>query len=327
MADELEEKLQGKLGEKYDSSVEGKIAEFGGLLTRRAAIRLLCKENGIDTEKKIVLSAAVAESLPFSFSGKVDRIFPVQIFASGERCVRLHLSDVGGQGTLVLWGSQTSLIDGEISIGDEIECKGAYVRSGEIHLGREGKITHAKKFQITPIGKLAAGICSTEGEVREIFLDYDYTDKKTGAAKKMASFLLCAKGSENCLRVVMWSAPQGTPKPVEGDFLLLENVVFKNNEAHFNSFSRMVRKVSAQEKTGEIVSVNMDVGGEGAIFRIGKESFALPISEALALLGIKKVPEGVEPATILAIKSEGMKGKTARYRLSEGKICWLALQQ
>ena len=325
MADELEEKLQGKLGEKYEQCLEGKIAEFGHLLTRRAAIRLLCKENGIDTEKKIVLSASATESLPFSFSGKVDRIFPVQTFASGERCVRLHLSDELGQGTLVLWGPQTSLVEGGISIGDEVECKGAYFRSGEIHLGREGKITHAKKYPVTAVGKLTAGLCNTEGEVREVFLDYEYTDKKTGGEKKMASFLLCDKESEGCRRVVVWSAPEGTPKPAEGDTLLLENVVFKNGEVHFNSFSRMVRKISAEEKSGKLGQVG--VSGGKVTFEIGKESFSCSIDEALSLLGIKKVPEGVEPSTILAIKSAGLEGKMARYRLSEGKICWLALQQ
>ena len=51
------------------------------------------------------------------------------------------------------------------------------------------------------------------------------------------------------------------------------------------------------------------------------------MEEALSLLGIKKVPEGVEPATVLAIKSEGMAGRNAKYRLAEGKICWLSLQQ
>lgn len=323
MADELEEKLQRKLAEKYEERVAGKISDFGGLLTRRAAIRLLCKENGIDTERKIHLAEAASETLPFSFSGRVDRIFPVQSFASGEKCVRLHLSDRSGGGTLVLWNSQSSLVEGTVSTGDELECKGAYSRSGEIHLGREGTITVAKKSLLTPIGKLTAGACSTEGAVLEVEPDYHYLDKKTGGEKKMSSFQLCQ--GDDCRRVILWSAPEGTPNVEEGDSLLLENVTFKNGELHFNSFSRMVRKVSAREKSGKVESA--EIVEEEALFRIGKSEFRMSVLDALALLGIRTVPQGVQPSTMLSIRLQTVVGKKAHYREEDGKLTWLLLKE
>lgn len=326
MADALEEKLQGLFGEAFEDSIGAKISSFGGLLTRRAAIRLLCKERGIGTERKVVLSEAASEPLPFSFSGRVDRIFPVQNFSSGERCVRLHLSDkAGGQGTLVLWGSQASLVEGWVSTGDEIECKGAYFRSGEIHLGRESRVEHAKKFPITQVGELTAGPCSVEGVVREVFLDYEYVDRKTGAEKKMGSYLLCNPEGKDCRRVAVWSAPEGTPRVAEGDTVLLENVLFRNGELHFNSFSRMVRRFSAQEKSGAMEGVEIQDGT--AVFSVGGGRFACSVGEALALLGVSRVPEGVEPSTMLSIKGESIAGKRARFAVSGGKIAWLKIEQ
>ena len=348
MADELEDQLQGLLGEKFENALSAKVAAFGGLLTRRAAIRLLCKEKGIATERKVLLSDAAAETLPFSFSARVDRIFPVQNFASGERCVRLHLSDdAGGQCTLVLWNAQCDAVEGSLSIGDMVECAGAYYRSGEIHVGKEGKLAAAKKFPITPVGKLTAGNCSTEGVVKEVYLDYGYRDKKTGEEKSMSSFLLCeeaeaaGKGGESggggggedkraggepdaCRRVAVWSAPAGTPKPKEGDTLVLENVLFRNGEIHFNSFSRMVRTSSPEEKSGLLSSVK--IRGNTAVFAIGKGKFSLPLADALALLGISHVPEGVEPSTVLSIKAGALAGKNAKYRLADGKLCWLKIE-
>lgn len=328
MADELEEKLQGKLAGDCEGRIAQKISEFGGLLTRRAAIRLLCKENGIDTERKIALSGAAGEHLPFSFTARVDRIFPVQAFSSGERCVRLHLSDGKGEGTLVLWNSAAAKVEGEISTGDEIACAGAYSRSGEIHLGRGGSVSVAVKCPVTPVGKLTAGACSCEGEVREVYLDYKYVDRKSGGERSMASFLLCDSGSlgkgDGCRRVIVWSAPEGTPRVEEGDRVLLENVVFKNSEIQFNSFSRMVRRASAAEKSGKIVSAGID-GGD-SVFGIGKAVFRMPLADALALLGIRKVPQGVQPATLFSIRSEGLAGRHAKYRLEGGRLSWLAVE-
>ncbi len=81
MADEFAGKLKKKLGEKFEGEISREIADFGGLLTRHAAVLLLFKENVIDVERKIALSQASSERLPFSFEARVIRIFPVQTYA------------------------------------------------------------------------------------------------------------------------------------------------------------------------------------------------------------------------------------------------------
>ena len=321
MADVFEEKLKGRLGEKFQGEVESKISEFGGLLTRGAAVRLLCRQHNIDVEQKVALKEAEGSHLPFSFEACVDRIFPVQTYQNKlGKSVRLHISDASSQATMVLWNEQAGIVEGGISVGDCIRCTGAYFRSGEIAVSKNGKIEKSRENPRVAVSKLTAGTCNVEGEVGEIEMAYHYLDKKTGEKKSLSSFQLCEEGV--CRRVVVWSAPEGTPKIVPGDRLLLENVSFKNGELHFNSYSRMVKKTSASEKSGRLEKITVR-GGE-AVFSIGSSDFSLPITEALGLLGISAVPSGVSTDTLILIKSGELSGKKLKYRVEEGKLSWLS---
>jgi hypothetical protein len=319
--DSLEQKLKEKLGDGFEGALEKKIADFGGLLTRAAAVRLLCKQHGIEVERRLTLAEAASSPLPFSFAAKIDRIYPVQTFQNGtDRTVRVHLSDAGWSSTLVLWNEQADVVDGGISIGDEIEATGAYFRSGEIVLGRNGTIRRSRAFPITQVGKLTAGACNVQGEVEEVELDYPYIDKKSGQKKVLSSFQLCEGGE--CRRVAVWSAPEGMQMPQAGDVVLLENVVFRSGEVHFNSGSRIVKLGSSMESSGKIE--RLEAQGGTAVLEIGKDRFQLPLDLALSMLGIHRVPEGVSPATVLSIKAAEVAGKKVRYRKSGQGLEWLA---
>ncbi len=326
MAQDQEGKLKGKLGGEFEGSVAAKISEFGGLLTRDAAIRLLCKQNGIETEERLSLSQAPAAKLPFSFRAAVGRIFPVQEYANGaDRSVRLHLSDGEWEATLVLWNEQVALSEGEIAAGDTIECRGAYFRGGEIWVGRNGSITKVAGSRPSKVSELTAGMCNVEGEVRESEPDYEYIDKKSGEERKLSSFQLCSGGQ--CRRVVVWPSPggKGPPRAHEGDLLLLEGVSFRNGELHFNAYSRMVKRKAAREKSGKLLRASVE--GDEAVLEIGAGVFRLPLPVALRLLGLPSVPEGVSPGTIFAIKAQDCQGKDAKYRLDDGgDLAWLSFR-
>jgi hypothetical protein len=321
MHDVFEEKLKDELGDGFEDKIAERISEFGGLLSRGAAVRLLCKEHGIDVERKLTLREAEGSPLPFSFTAKIDRIYPVQSYPGRpDRSVRLHLSDSSGPATLVLWNEQAALVEGELSIGDTISCAGAYFRSGEMALSRGGKIAKTLRAPIIRVSKLTAGVCNIEGEVRALEPDYPYIDRKSGEEKTLSSFQFCE--GNDCRRVVIWSSPEGTPVPEPGDHLLLENVLFRNGELHFNSSSRMVKKISASEKSGKLEKITPR--GELAVFSIGGTAFALPMGEALAMLGIRAVPDGVSPNTLLLIKSQELLGRNLKYRLADGQLSWLS---
>ena len=325
MAATPEEMLKEKLGDEFERKISGKISEFGGLLTRAAAVRLLCRQNGIAADEEIPLSQAKAARLPFVFRAMVDRIYPLQAHANGSgRSVRLHLSDGEEQATLVLWNEQAALVEGEIGSGDRIECRGAYFRGGEIWVGRNGSVKKLASAGRTPIAKLAAGLCNVEGEVGEVEPDYAYLDKKSGEERKLSSFHLCCDG--HCSRVVVWPSPGRGKGPAvsAGDRLLLENVVFRNGELHFNSYSRMVVEKSAQERAGLLDRASVE-GGE-SVLQIGGAAFRLPVQDALAMLGIGSVPGGVEGKTMFLVRVQDAIGKKAKYRLGpDGKLAWLEL--
>jgi len=150
VSDGLEEKLAGKLGDFLEPEITREISSFGGLLTRHAAVLLLCKQNGIDVERKIHLADAQGERLPFSFSAKVARVYPIQTYGAKPGCsVRLHITDGSAEATLVLWNEQARLAEeGEICVGDDIECKGAYARAGEIMVSKGGSVRRVNSREV-----------------------------------------------------------------------------------------------------------------------------------------------------------------------------------
>ncbi len=321
---ELEEKLKEKLESGYEEQIGEKIAEFGGLLSKSAAIRLLCKQNNIETEKMLVLSEAKNSPLTFWFSAAVDRIYPVQEYGNGAGCsVRLHLSDKTGEATLVLWNEQVEQVKGEISIGDYIECRGAYFKGGEIGISRSGSIRAIKKLAITPVPMLTKGICNVKGTVKEVEPDYHYVDKKTGNEKSLSSFLLCE--GKSCRRVVIWEFPEGTKKPDVGDVVLLEKVEFKNSEIQFNRGSRMVKKTKAGQEKGLLKMIS--IGDGGAAFHIGEKKYTASLLEALELMGIRKVPQGISEKTLILIKAQEIAGKSVKYKADGQRLAWLAVEK
>ncbi|MCX6771959.1 MAG: hypothetical protein NTX79_07960 [Candidatus Micrarchaeota archaeon] len=311
-----EQKLSLLLGNALEMQVKEKTDSFGGLLTREAAMLLLCQENGITTEKKLLLSGAPSSVLPFSFSARVDRIFPVQQFPGGTmRTVRLHISDKSGEATLVLWNEQAKVAEGNLLPGDSIECTGAYVRAGEIAIGRNGGIARAGKRQAASVAGLADGICNVEGVAGKAGGVHTYRDRRTGVEKTMHSFSICSGGK--CVRVAAWSLPEGAHLPKQGEQVVLENATFRNGELHLNAFSRIVAAggFCTGHQSGKFRGVAID--GSGAVIAVGAEKFRMPLQNALSLLGLRVVPPGVDAATLLSIKSCALEGKEAHY-LSEG---------
>ena len=307
-----EQGLSQLLGGALEGKVKEKIVAFGGLLTREAAVRLLCQENGISTEKRLALSEARSSRLPFSFSARVDRVFPIQQFPGGTSCtVRLHVSDKSGEATLVLWNEQAKQSGGFLA-GDAIECSGAYFRSGEISIGRRGSISRSGASGAVQVGRLAPGICNVEGTVGKVEGPRAYKDRKSGADMAMHSFMLQSGGKS--VRVVAWSYPKEAVLVREGEDVVLENADFRGGELHLNAFSRIV-KHGGEGKAG--IFSGMEIAGGDATFSIGPEKFQLTLQEALAVLGIGIVPSGVDASTLLSIKARALEGKEARY-FSEG---------
>ena len=317
-----EQKLSQLLGDALEQAVKEKISSFGGLITREAAVQLLCQENGISTEKKMQLSDARASMLPFSFSARVDRVFPVQQFPGGTmRTVRLHISDKSGEATLVLWNEQAKFLDGGIFAGDEIECSGAYVRAGEISIGRNGSIARAGGSRALQVSELKEGMCNAQGAVEKVEGMRSYTDRRSGEKKQMLSFSLCSGGK--CCRAVWWSPPDDAPKLRKGGQVALEGATFRKGELHLNSFSRVLAQGAARGKAGEFIGVAFE--GDDVIIKIDKEKFRASIADALAIFRISPA-SGVLPTTLLSIKAGALAGRQASYSAEGGRLSSLEFE-
>ena len=324
MEESPEERLASLLGASLEGLIAEKTGAFGGLLSREAAMRLICQENGISTERKLLLSEAHSSVLPFSFYARVDRVFPVQQFPGGSmRTVRIHVSDSSGEATIVLWNEQAKMAEGGFFSGSIIECSGAYVRAGEISIGRNGAISRKGEWQAAPIAGLKDGICSVEGVAEKIEGARTYRDRRTGEEKAMHVFSI--RDNAGCARVVAWSMPEGARLPRQGEKVVLENAVFRNGELHLNAVSRILPSGGeAGGQRGAFHGATID-GGEAAI-AIGAESFRMPVGDALMLFKVRTVPPGVGAATILSIKSRALAGMDARYFSNEGKLASLEFE-
>ena len=319
MHEELVDKLREKFGAGLEEEISGQIASFGGLLTRHAAVLLLCRKNGVDIERKIPLSQAPSMRLPFSFEAKIVQIFPAQSYAGrSSRSVRVHLSDGSTEATLVLWNEQVREIEsGGMHAGDCILCSGAYTRSDEITLARGGSVQKLKSAPVSQLSSLAVGICSIEGTVEKIEPDHEYADRKTGEKKTLSSFVISGAPGLG-VRVVAWSKPQGMKNLVPGDQLLLENVVFKNSELHFNSQSRMTL---LNGKVGETAIVEkIEVGENDTLFVLDGREFRVKNGDAARLIGLPQILPGVSARTVIGIKAQELAGKKAGFCVEDGKL-------
>jgi len=316
MEQPAEQRLAALLGNSLEAKVKEKTDAFGGLLTREAAVQLLCQENGISTERKLPLSEARASLLPFSFSARVDRIFPIQQFPGGTmRTVRLHISDKSGEATLVLWNEQAKIAQGGIFAGDGIECSGAYVRAGEVAIGRNGNIARAGASKALSVSELKEGLCNVQGTVEKAEGARSYADKRSGEKKQMVPFTICSGGK--CCRAVWWSPGADALRLCAGGQVVLEGAAFREGELHLNSFSRVVAQGAARGKSGEFQGISFD--GFDAVIEIGGEKFRTGIDDALLLFRLAP-GSGVLPQTLLSIKSNALAGKQASYSAEGSKL-------
>ena len=323
MEDDFEQALREKLGGAYEEKIAEKVSEFGGLLTRRAAVRILCKENGISLEQALPLKEALKSRVPFSFSARVERVFPVQEYQnSRDRSVRLHVSDREGDATLVLWNEQIAHARA-VSAGDTVECAGAYSRAGEISVGKSGKIAFAKARQLAKIGTLKEGICSLECTVREASLPRAFLDRKTSEERKMLPFTACQGGE--CVRAVIWlSKGDASPPVISGDTVLIEDAVCRNGELHLNSFSRLSTVSSGSQLQGKLESIS--ASGAKIAFTIDGREFSCGLSAGLEMLGIASIPDGVSAETIVSLKASELSGKSAIYFCSGNNLLKLKFE-
>jgi hypothetical protein len=319
-------RLREKLGERYDSEVERKIAKYYGLLTVDVAEFLLAREHGLATKRIVTLSQVKPWMRSVNTRGMVQKVFPSQEFERNGKMgksVRIVLLDETGTKTVQLLDANASLADWELGTGDTIEIEGAYPRKEELVLGSKGKLNVLKKTRLNRLSELKDGFNTVSGLVAEINLDYPYL--KEGKEALMRSFVL--DDGRGYRRVVVWNEPESVH--VEpGDEIRLESALFKNNELQIGSFSRVVmRKGEKKDVEGVIEGELQDIycrelqrnlageGGKESLFvKIGEKEMEVPSGSELHVLGIRKLPQGVKLGTVVELKKQSLIGRKIKLR-------------
>lgn len=302
--------------EEIDEMAKERIEKYGDLISRDIALFLLAKENNLIEEKAIPISSAQQWMRSIMITAKVACVFPICYFEKdgkkGRSC-RLLLSDKSGEITLVLWNDLVSLVEEKIWTGDEIEVRGGYLKDGELHVGFGGTVTVLKSSPPTPIGKLKPGTHNVAGKIAEVFLDYFYM--KNGKEEIMSSFLLSDGDDE--MRVAVWKEPERVKALRQGDEVKLEGVVYRNNELHANSSSRIIVAKRTEENVlrGKIEEIKQ--GEKGISIVMDGKRITFDDSLSLKVLGINELPPDVPLKTVFGIKAKYLLEKEMAVKVSQ----------
>jgi len=146
-------KTAREVREKRESELEQKVRavqeKYGHLLTREAALAHVSAQEGAKGGN----AGARSHEWPggaagSSFEARVLRTFAQYEFQKAGRkgkVCRVELERLGGsldpRPILVLWDSDAEKLQkGEIAVGDLISVSNAYLKEGELHIGRNGAV-------------------------------------------------------------------------------------------------------------------------------------------------------------------------------------------
>ena len=118
--------------EDFETKVESKVTEWGGLLDGDAAALLVLEEMGVDVADWVPI-AKLEENAEVSIHGEVVAVTPVREFVRQDgtkgRVVNVTLRDVTGACRVVLWDDDVALVtDGRLKIGGFLRCLDCFVR-------------------------------------------------------------------------------------------------------------------------------------------------------------------------------------------------------
>jgi len=144
---------KGLSKEEIDTKVDEKIRQLSDLVSREGAAHIIANQLGVKvfedvSRKELKVNEVIPGLSSVNLNAKVINNFGVRNFDTGSRKGRvtnLVIGDETGIIRLVIWDEKLiDLIENELSIGDIIKVKGAYVREnsgmGELHLGSKAEL-------------------------------------------------------------------------------------------------------------------------------------------------------------------------------------------
>ena len=295
--------------EEANKLIDGKISSFSGLLTREAAAKLIASENGFIKEEWAKISELRPGAQSVNVRGVVEKVFPLQEYASGKRSRAFALADETGEINVRLWNEDAEKLS-SLHIGDRVEVRGAYEKMDSLNLGYKGRMDVVGKAEMLPPDSLEKGRVNCIGKVHEIG---GYTEKE---GRKVFSFII--SGGEKELPVFLPAPSRKGEHLTEGDSVLLEGAEFDGEKLFLGAHSRiLVRKSAPNIFRGPLGGIKRE-GGEW-ILEVGGEEFLVRKPTLIKFLNLEGLKEDIDLQRVVDMKLPGLKGRNAVLVFEKGE--------
>jgi hypothetical protein len=266
--------------EELEKEIAKKIAQFQGLLTREAAMKLIAKEMGLlKNEARVYKIGEIPHAArKINFTAKILRIEAPVTYSSGKKSRSIILGDETGRIRLKLWGEDLELFS-KFKIGDIVEVKNAYERNGELGLGYAGEIRVVNAAPFSQLGELEASTyVNVRGRITRIEGEKEYL--KEGKRKRFFVFSISDGVTEK--QCVIWEGIGRGRQLNVNDEVVIEQAYVKNDELHVYGKSRILLRPSGLR--GKVKSIDCD--GNTLKVTIDEKQIVLNREEALKFLGV-----------------------------------------
>jgi ssDNA-binding replication factor A large subunit len=160
---------------EINKKIDDKLKELSGLVSREGAAHIIANELGVNLYReltgKVKISSVLAGMREIETLGKVQRIFEIRQFDTGQRkgsVANIIIADETGTCRVVLWNDKTSIIS-QLKENDIVRIKNAYSRDNQ---GRvELHLNDKSEFIINPEGEKIEEVkeySSLRKEIKEI---------------------------------------------------------------------------------------------------------------------------------------------------------------
>lgn len=307
-----DELLKAMPREELERTIDQKISEFNGLLTREIATKIIAKEKGILKEEQtkfVRLDSIQPGAKNITFHATVLRVFPVVIYPSGNRMRRILLKDGNAERSMRIWNEDIDLLK-NLHVGDGVRVVNAIEKNGELSLGYRGSIEIVKEVEIQRLSDLKEGKVHLKANVESIdgFQEYE----KDGEKRKM--FVFYVGDGERKVRVVIWRDVERGSRLSEGDEIIIENADYRKGELHLNAASRLFLKKKRKLIKGILEKIV--VAGGKLLLTIDGMEYIFERQDALKIFGVT-VADDILLETLLEAKQGQLLNRRVVIRYNE----------
>ncbi len=299
---DLENELQKSFTpEQLEEEIEQKIKSFHGFLTREVAIKLIGKEKGLlkQEDKTYKLSEIPKGEKKINFGARIKKIWPIATYSSGKQSRVVEVQDESGSQTLILWNQDVDIAK-KLRLNDEILVKGAYEKSGELHLGYSGNVEVTKKAGFADLGSLDE---NSTVHVRGTIVRIEGYDEfvQVNGIKKGFSFII-SNGSER--RCVVFQGVDRAEKLQVGDEIVIEGGIVRTGVIEIEDSARILFRRPCEMLIGEVGKIECD--GDKLVVEVEGKEIIFDRINGLKFIGVRELADDISLSTVVKLKKSAL---------------------